>query len=200
MERVFRNFPLPLRYNEHNIGDLRVIAVKGKDTSEDTYMDIIVREGSANAWLKRDFEFDGKTYDIWGQTIDCVFHNNASLIVEEWKLTINIKADCFVNKCWNGSAEIHQYVGTSDEKSEHLDLMKCDPDEVQLVHTVHNGDLMIPLKAGDSVIYVPNTDTALAEMPVPAESEIVPGIIFYYLNDIDLSDYFIVHRDDPAFQ
>ena len=27
MERVFRNFPLPLRYNEHNIGDLRVIAV-----------------------------------------------------------------------------------------------------------------------------------------------------------------------------
>lgn len=181
---VFAGHLIYVRYVNNQVHN-----VKGKDTSEDTYMDIIVREGSANAWLKRDFEFDGKTYDIWGQTIDCVFHNNASLIVEEWKLTINIKADCFVNKCWNGSAEIHQYVGTSDEKSEHLDLMKCDPDEVQLVHTVHNGDLMIPLKAGDSVIYVPNTDTALAEMPVPAESEIVPGIIFYYLNDIDLSDY-----------
>ena len=35
MERVFRNFPLPLRYNEHNIGDLRVIAVKGKQEKSD---------------------------------------------------------------------------------------------------------------------------------------------------------------------
>ena len=35
MERVFRNFPLPLRYNEHNIGDLRVIAVKGKQNKSD---------------------------------------------------------------------------------------------------------------------------------------------------------------------
>ena len=35
MERVFRNFPLPLRYNEHNISDLRVIAVKGKQEKSD---------------------------------------------------------------------------------------------------------------------------------------------------------------------
>ncbi len=30
MERVFRSFPLPARYNEHNISDLRVISVSGK--------------------------------------------------------------------------------------------------------------------------------------------------------------------------
>lgn len=35
MERVFRNFPLPARYNEHNISDLRVIAVKGKQSKAD---------------------------------------------------------------------------------------------------------------------------------------------------------------------
>lgn len=35
MERVFRNFPLPLRYNEHNISDLRVISVKGKQEKKD---------------------------------------------------------------------------------------------------------------------------------------------------------------------
>lgn len=35
MERVFRNFPLPLRYNEHNISDMRVIAVKGKQAKTD---------------------------------------------------------------------------------------------------------------------------------------------------------------------
>ena len=35
MERVFKNFPLPLRYNEHNITELRVIAVKGKQEKND---------------------------------------------------------------------------------------------------------------------------------------------------------------------
>ena len=35
MERVFKNFPLPLRYNEHNISELRVISVKGKQEKKD---------------------------------------------------------------------------------------------------------------------------------------------------------------------
>lgn len=35
MERVFRNFPPPLRYNEHNISDVRVISVTGKQSKRD---------------------------------------------------------------------------------------------------------------------------------------------------------------------
>lgn len=35
MERVFRNFPLPARYNEHNISDIRVISVQGKQSKSD---------------------------------------------------------------------------------------------------------------------------------------------------------------------
>ena len=35
MERVFKNFPLPLRYNEHNISEVRVITVKGKQEKKD---------------------------------------------------------------------------------------------------------------------------------------------------------------------
>lgn len=35
MERVFRNFPLPARYNEHNISDIRVISVRGKQSKSD---------------------------------------------------------------------------------------------------------------------------------------------------------------------
>lgn len=41
MERVFRRFPLPARYNEHNISDLRVISVRGKQSKSD--IDRIVR-------------------------------------------------------------------------------------------------------------------------------------------------------------
>lgn len=41
MERVFRSFPLPARYNEHNISDLRVISVRGKQSKKD--IDRLVR-------------------------------------------------------------------------------------------------------------------------------------------------------------
>lgn len=41
MERIFRSFPLPARYNEHNIRDLRVISVRGKQSKAD--IDRIVR-------------------------------------------------------------------------------------------------------------------------------------------------------------
>lgn len=41
MERVFRNFPLPARYNDHNISDLRVISVRGKQSKKD--IDRLVR-------------------------------------------------------------------------------------------------------------------------------------------------------------
>lgn len=35
MERIFRNFPLPARYNDHNINDVRVISVYGKQSRKD---------------------------------------------------------------------------------------------------------------------------------------------------------------------
>ena len=57
MERVFKNFPLPLRYNEHNISDLRVISVKGKQTKAD--IDKLVNNNDiaqkvVGRWFNRD--------------------------------------------------------------------------------------------------------------------------------------------------
>lgn len=57
MERVFRNFPLPARYNEHNITDLRVISVKGKQKRDD--IDKIVNSNYVarkvvGRWFNRD--------------------------------------------------------------------------------------------------------------------------------------------------
>lgn len=41
MERIFRSFPLPARYNEHNISDIRVLSVRGKQSKKD--IDRLVR-------------------------------------------------------------------------------------------------------------------------------------------------------------
>ena len=35
MQRVFQDFPMPARYNEHNISDVRVISVRGKQSKSD---------------------------------------------------------------------------------------------------------------------------------------------------------------------
>lgn len=57
MERVFKSFPLPLRYNEHNINDLRVISVKGKQEKKDIDKLVIsndVAQKIVGRWFNRD--------------------------------------------------------------------------------------------------------------------------------------------------
>ncbi len=61
MQRVFRNFPLPARYNEHNIADLRVINVSKKMSQPD--IDKLVRSHNVaqrmvSRWFNRT-EWDG---------------------------------------------------------------------------------------------------------------------------------------------
>lgn len=57
MERVFRSFPLPARYNDHNINELRVVSVKGKQSKKD--IDEIVNSNYVaqrivGRWFNRD--------------------------------------------------------------------------------------------------------------------------------------------------
>lgn len=57
MERVFRDFPLPLRYNEHNIPTLRVVNVKGKQsrkTIEQMLTSNAVGQQVVGRWFERD--------------------------------------------------------------------------------------------------------------------------------------------------
>ena len=62
MERVFRSFPLPARYNEHNITDLRVISVSGKQSKKD--IDRLIRskyvaQKVVGKWFNRN-EYTGR--------------------------------------------------------------------------------------------------------------------------------------------
>lgn len=164
--------------------------IEGRQEDEDTYMDMGDREGAANTWIKRNFNLKGRRVDITGQTIDGRFRNNSSYNVISWEMEIRINQDCFINKAWNGSVEIHQYVGTENEKVQTLDLMKCTPEEVELEYTVNNGDLMIPLNKGDYIKYIPSVE--FKELEVKKRSDdVVIGIIYYYMNSFDSSDYTI---------
>lgn len=169
----------------------KVHRIHGRDDRKQIEMILHDRADSTSSWLKRDFDMAGKTVDLIGQTFDGTVYNQSRYEISEWTMRINIKGDCYFNNAWCGKVEIHQHAGAADEKVQTLDLRKYELEEVRLDY-VYDGDLLIPLSDGDYVVYYPSADDS--EMPVAGKSDITIGMILYYLDDIDLSDYYISYR------
>lgn len=169
--------------------------VYGNDDTSASYMDIDARKDKTSTWKKRDYDLYGKTVDITGATIDGELHNTSSDTIGDWTLRINIKGDCLINQSWNGEVEIHQNVGTAKEVVQRMNLQNYELDDVKLEY-LYDGDMLIPLKAGDYVIYYPNEK--FKEVPLAANDSVKIGVIFYYLDSIDLSDYTLTFKYDRA--
>ena len=138
--------------------------VHGNDSSSKAYMEIDPRANSTSKWLKRDYPLaEDRTADLTGQTIDETLYNNSGDLIKDWGLQINIHGDCFINQTWTGEVEIHQFVKSGREKVQRLNLQDYSLDEVTLEYR-YDGDLLIPLEAGDYLIYYPNEH--YTEMPV----------------------------------
>lgn len=154
------------------------------------------RAGDTSSWLKRDFELDGQTVDLTGITIDGDLNNDSFDMISDWTLRIRIVGDCFINQAWNGEVEIHQFAGTDQEAVQQLNLQQVSEEDVALQYR-YDGDLLIPLKEGDEVIYHPS-ENAL-EQPVVSGNSITIGMIFYYLDELDLSDYDLIFHYHRSF-
>lgn len=157
------------------------------DESGDVTISLGGRDGDSNTWLKRGFELDGMTVDLVAQTLDGDFSNNSDYKLGSWQMQVNIHSDCYLNKAWCGTVEIHQNVD-GNEKVQTVDLRNITPEDVTLDY-VYDGDLLIPLYDGDYFIYYPSTSEG--EAPVDANKQFTIGIIIYYLNEPDLSDYIV---------
>ena len=169
-------------------------SVQGADTTQATYLSFNDREDSTSTWVKRDYNLNGKKVDLLAQTIDGTLTNDSDETVTSWKAAINIEGDCFINNAWTGTVEIHQYVGTKKEATQTLDLRSYDLEDVELDY-LYDGDLLIPLEKGDYVIYNPSEKD---ELEIAPQDELTMGLIMYYLDDLNLSNYSInyyYHRD-----
>lgn len=165
----------------------QALDIHGDDSSRGILMEIDARKDSTSTWLKRSFRIDDtREVDLTGQTIDGTLQNQTGDAIQDWELRINITGDCYINQAWTGDVEIHQYAGTEKEKVQRLNLQNYQLDEVTFEYR-YDGDLLIPLQAGDYVIYYPNARSS--EMPIEGGSEVRFGVIFYYLDSLDLSDY-----------
>lgn len=170
--------------------------IHGNAVSEPVRMEIDARADSTSSWLKRSFVMDdGREVDLTGQTIDGTLRNESRDTVKDWELRINIAGDCYINQAWNGEVEIHQYSGTDREVVQRMNLQNYQLEDVTFDYR-YDGDLLIPLQQGDYVIYYPSA--RFSEMPIHAGDDVKIGVIFYYLDQLDLSDYdllFHFHRN-----
>lgn len=165
----------------------------GGDDTQQTNLQFNDRADSTSRWVKRDYDLYGQTVDIWAQTVDGTLSNNSDDAIASWKLTIDIEDDCFINNAWTGVVEIHQFAGTDQEAVQTLDLRAYDIADVELSH-LYDGDLLIPLQKGDRLVYHPSDE----EIEVAPHGELTMGMIFYFLDELSLSDYSIdyyYHRD-----
>ena len=175
----------------------QVVTVHGNDNSGSSYMEINDRENSTSSWLKRGFQLtEDKTVDLTGQTVDETLYNNSGDVIQNWGLQINITGDCFINQAWNGEVEIHQFTGSEDETVQRLNLQDYKLEDIQLQYQF-DGDLLIPLKTGDYIVYFPSE--YYTEMPVRSGDSVKIGMIFYYLDKLDLSNYDLTVRYHRIF-
>ena len=174
----------------------KVFHVQG-NAGSGSYMEIHDRENSTSTWLKRSFKTeDGRVVDLIGMTVDETLHNDTRDEISEWQLRINIRGNCYINQAWNGEVDIHQFTGDPSEQVQHLNLQDYSLEDVKLQYR-YDGDLLIPLRAGDYVIYYPSLQ--FSEMPVPGGENIKMGMIFYYEDQLDLTDYELIFRYRRAF-
>lgn len=166
----------------------------GADESQATYLKFDNRADSTSTWVKRDYDLRGTRVDLQAQTVDGVLVNNSDDTVSSWEATMTMEQDCFINNAWVGTVEIHQYVGTEREATQTLDLRNYDLAEVKLDY-LYDGDLLIPLSKGDTIVYHPSKAD---EFNIAPHSELTMGMIFYYLDDLSLTNYsidYFYHRD-----
>ena len=174
----------------------KIHTVFGADDSHESYLNMDSRNDSTSSWVKRNFDLYGQTVDLNAQTIDGTFYNRADDEISEWTLVIHIKDDCFINNAWCGTVEIHQFAGTDREKVQTLDLRNYKLEEIELEY-LSDGDLLIPLQKGDYIRYNPSLKDH--EIPLEPKSELTVGVIFYFLDSIDLSDYQLDYSYQRSF-
>ena len=164
-----------------------VNTLQGDTDTKDISVFLGTREGNNSTWTKKDCVIGDIKKDLYAQTFDGRIKNNSSFEINDWSYKIKIKDECYLNNAWCGTVEVHQHVGTKDEKVQIIDFRNYDINNILLDYYDETGDLLVPLANGDYVVYRPSLKEK--EAPLKGKHDITIGIIFYYPESIDLSEY-----------
>ena len=162
--------------------------------------------------ITADFHPRGQTTDSWekndknlpgplnGVIYEFVISNASVSTLEDWTLRLNVSQFCYITNAWCGTVEIHQFINGT-EKTQKVDLRNYDRESLTLDHLFSGSDLLIPLQAGDYIVYYPNKkdgEFPIAAMEKEAESVDIGFIFYSEEKEIQTPDYtlsYTLHQD-----
>ena len=167
--------------------NLRERILEGVGNNKEATLGFTPRGGSSDSWMKAidESQWTGAIYEAYVENI-------SGYDMPEWTLRMNFHSTVYLNSCWCGTVELHQFrdgaelIQTVDPRNYDAAALKCD-------YRLVEGDLMLILNDGDYLIYHPSeTDW---ETPLRASGSVSPGLIFYYEGDVpDFSDIAVNYR------
>jgi len=173
--KVFHSDNKEKTITSHEVGDMLYVETPGADGSKDSW-DTSIR-------LSDNPE---DTEIFTGRTISLNVVNNNSYQINDWKLKINIKQECYLNGFWCGKYEIHQF-RAGQERVEVVSSSDFDLNTLSLEHNEYTNELMIRLMPGDYMVYLPSEE--VGENIVKEKTSVGAGLIVYAKDFVDLSDY-----------
>ncbi len=174
------------RFNAEN----RVITPNS--TTTEAVVDIHPRGQLTDSWEKRDTAGIGVVLNA--KIYELIVTNNSKTLMNDWKLRIDIKEECYLNNGWCGSFEIHQIDEDGTERVQTVDLRNYKQSDLKIEYRIAGQDLLIPLKNGDYIYYIPDSSGVSGEVPLKGNSEfsgsVTCGFIMYSRSgNVDLSNF-----------
>lgn len=139
---------------------------------DDITVDIVTRGGDSGSWTSTELtDSEGKV--LYEQAVGTIYEmvviNNTPDTLLDWKATVYIPENMYVNNTWNGDFEYHQNVKSGDEKVQTLNLAEYSNYDIILDCFLTGVGPMVTLYEGDYFVYYPNAD--LNEMPIAPKQE-----------------------------
>ena len=141
----------------------------------------VVAVPRGSTWTKAfDINGEGVTeHNFQAYTYDFTVSNNTGDEVSEFSFKLTFDQDVFLMSAWNGALEIHQNVQGAEIVDTVEDLREFVPEDHVLKTVTFDGESLIPMKAGDYLVYIPSTSMNALEMPIEPFEGTTPGIILY---------------------
>ena len=143
-----------------------------------------------STWTKAfDLNNEGITeHNYQAYTYDFSINNNTNDEVSDFKFRLIFNQQIFLMSAWNGSLEIHQNHSGAETVATIPDLRDYNAEEYDIDTVVFDGEVLVPMQAGDYLVYYPSSDTNAMEVPIEPHEGTVPGFILYTPIGEDISD------------
>ena len=175
-------------------------ALFGEESSKAREVSVTAAPRSSTWGKIFDLNDEGLTENNYqAYTYDFTVTNNTKDEVSDFTFRLTFSHEAFLSSAWNGALEIHQNTEDGEIVSLVPDLREFVPEDHPLRIVTIDGESLIPMQAGDYLVYYPSTSMNAMEMPIEPFEATTPGIIMYVaigesIEDSSLELAYTFHR------